>query len=509
LNLLEPRTNWIVGAAVVLLVALLVRGYGLEQPLFYSDEAFSWRVCTYTFGEMILRVAGDTHPPGHFVVQKAWMQCLGDSPHSLRGLSILFGLATVGLAMMLLYRWREGQTNWGVAWWLVAPAAIALHAGQISVSQTARMYSMGCFLGLLSSWLLVRALASARYQAFVLYGVAAAALMLTHNYGVFTAAAQFLWLGGIVIAKHFRWPRQRARRLAGHSLLAVAVCVIVYAPWLGALANQTRRVWRGFWVPPVSRAMLLDEFLVWATGLRAGQSSYAECAIALCLVTMVIGWSVYRRHALCLLFVVQAILPWIATLLMSTIGGRPLLQERYLIFSSAAMLVAMGVFLVHARGLLGKLLVSINLLAMTAVGAIEHLDTMPREHAIANQIVASVRQAYRRGDAMVVSDIRSLNVLKYYAAQQAWDFPRLYCFVPDNATGGHVNHLSSIRGEDIVWSDANPPDDVQRIWIVNYPAVYVTQNLKAWRTDYKADYPPMRRSFESGVRVERLKRRRR
>jgi hypothetical protein len=455
---------------------------------------------------MIWRVAEDTHPPGHFVMQKIWMGCLGDSPHSLRGLSVVFGLATVGLAMRLLYRRRVGQTNWGVAWWLVAPAAIALHAGQISVSQTARMYSMGCFLGLLSSWLLVRALASARYQAFALYGLAAAALMLTHNYGVFTVAAQFLWLGGVVIAKHFDWPRQRARRLAGHALLAVAVAVIIYAPWLGALANQTQRVWRGFWVPPVSRAMLLDEFLVWATGLRAGGSSYAESAIALCLVTMVIGWSVYRRHALCLLFVVQAVLPWIATLLMSTIGGRPLLQERYLVFSSAAMLVAIGVYLVHARGLGGRLLVSINLLAMTTVGAIEHMDAMPREHALANRIVSSVRQAYREDDAMVVSDIRSLNVLKYYAAQQAWNFPRLYCVVPDDATGGHVNHLSSIRAQDIAWNDAKPPDDIGRVWIVNYPAIYVIENLKAWRKDYDAEYPPMRRSFESGVYVERYER---
>jgi hypothetical protein len=408
--------------------------------------------------------------------------------------------------MMLLYRRRVGQKTWRTVCWLVAPAALALHGGQISVSQTARMYSMGCFLGLLSSWLLVRALSSARFQAFISYGLAAATLMLTHNYGVFTVAAQFLWLGGVVIAKHFCWPRQRARRLAGHSLLAVAVAVIVYAPWLGALANQTQRVWRGFWVPPVSRAMLLDEFLVWATGLRAGGSSYAECAIALCLVAMVIGWSVYRRHALCLLFVVQAILPWLATLLMSTIGGRPLLQERYLVFSSAAMLVAIGVFLVHARGLLGKLLVSINLLTLTAVGTLEHMDAMPREHAIANQMVASVRQAYREDDAMLVSDIRSLNVLKYYAAQQAWDFPRLYCFVPDDATGGHVNHLSSIRGEDIVWSSAQPPDDVQRIWIINFPASYVVADLAKWRKEHEADYPPMRRSFESGVRMERYER---
>lgn len=42
-----------------------------------ADEAFSWRVAAMPLSDLMQRVAGDTHPPLHFLILKAWMAVAG------------------------------------------------------------------------------------------------------------------------------------------------------------------------------------------------------------------------------------------------------------------------------------------------------------------------------------------------------------------------------------------------------------------------------------------------
>jgi len=187
--------------ALVLGAAVRVDRLGLEELT--TDEAFSWRMTTHAPADIVARTATDVHPPFYYLVLDAWTALAGDSPAALRGLSLIFGLATVGLAYLLYVEVdRYAGTSTGRAGALAAALLVALHADQVEHSRHVRMYGLGVLLAALTAWLLLRALRSERRAAswWAAYAVAAAALCYTHYYGAFTIASQ-LAAAGLFLAQ--------------------------------------------------------------------------------------------------------------------------------------------------------------------------------------------------------------------------------------------------------------------------------------------------------------------
>ncbi len=139
--------------AAVLCSAGLLRGWGLDDPVVTHDESFSWRVTQYPLGDMLLRVGRDGHAPLYFVLLQGWTALCGDSPAALRGLSVLLGVAAVGMIHVLVRdagrpaRGDKASDNALFRGATVAALVAAIHPLPVISSRTARMYSLSAASG--------------------------------------------------------------------------------------------------------------------------------------------------------------------------------------------------------------------------------------------------------------------------------------------------------------------------------------------------------------------------
>jgi 4-amino-4-deoxy-L-arabinose transferase-like glycosyltransferase len=170
-------------------------------------------------------IAGEPHPPGYYVVMLGWTKWFGSSILALRLPSILFGVASI-LLIYVLARYTED-----VLTALLAAAMLALNGFHVYWSQAARMYSMACFLGLLSTVLLLLIVrqSTRRRMYKILYVVFTLAGLATHVYFWPLFVAQALW----VFVTHLR-----ARSLPGLFWLQIFT-FIVASPLVAIAAYQT------------------------------------------------------------------------------------------------------------------------------------------------------------------------------------------------------------------------------------------------------------------------------
>ena len=156
-----PGTRTIVGLAALTLLGAALRMEGIAvksmshpemwAPLIPLPEELADPPERPSLRDLLNYNLGvDTHPPGYYLFLWAWMKCFGASLWAIRMPSVLFGAASIPLV------WWLGQlTGLPAAGWVTA-ALLALNGYHIAWSSFGRMYSMACFLGLLSSVLLLK-----------------------------------------------------------------------------------------------------------------------------------------------------------------------------------------------------------------------------------------------------------------------------------------------------------------------------------------------------------------
>ena len=141
----------------------------------------------------------------------------------------------------------------------------AVYPLYVYYAQEARMYTLLTFLGVLAGYALLRAtvdegrttndasgsssfvlrLSSARW--WLLFVLAAAAMLYTHYFGVFLLLAYGIcWLGWLIWGKSPTWPTRKA--LLAAFAASTAAIVLLYLPWLPATLNRYRAdvsYWQG------------------------------------------------------------------------------------------------------------------------------------------------------------------------------------------------------------------------------------------------------------------------
>ncbi|MFH1048820.1 MAG: glycosyltransferase family 39 protein, partial [Patescibacteria group bacterium] len=204
----------------ILVIGLILRLYNLIAVSLWHDEAFSALLIRYPFGEMIARIILDVHPPLYYIILRVWDILLGDSLLSLRLFSAFFGVLTIYFTYLFV---KTAFKNEKLS--LISAAFIAINPFQIQYATEARMYTLGTFLIVLSSWLLAKAIETRsasekeifknayltdekstargilaklaikikKYKWWILYGISAALAIYTHYYLIFSVAAQALF----------------------------------------------------------------------------------------------------------------------------------------------------------------------------------------------------------------------------------------------------------------------------------------------------------------------------
>ena len=342
--------------ALTAIVALAVglRAWRLNDRGLWFDEAFSWRLTTFDWGEMVRRAALDNNPPLYYLLLKLWTTCFGASRGAMRSLSALAGTA-VCLATYLFvreaYRADGGrrfvppdQARWTA---LVAAALVATSVLQIRWSWEARMYSLGALLAALSSWLLLRALHAPQAPSrWLAYAASALAFAYTHTFALFSLLAQGLYALGYLSRAGCQTADRAAalvagkRRWAGPLLAAVAVAA-AYAPWLTVLSAQHEQVRQSFWIGPLTRAsvpkaayaLFVDPM---ETAMDDGQGWVWAGACAVVLIALM-----FRPVAADGLFFLSAAVP-IGMAAAVSAWDTPIFYPRYFVFAELFLLAAVA-----------------------------------------------------------------------------------------------------------------------------------------------------------------------
>lgn len=381
---------------------------------------------------------------------QGWEAVCGDSPWALRGLSVLLAALTVPLTYATCLAALSGigrmaSPSRGGA--LFAAFLVAVHPAQVGPGQTARMYPLGVFLAALSSWLLVKALARPREPllAWTCYGITAAALAYTHYYGLFALAAHGLFAAVYVGAQLWVLGWRQARGLVGWLVFAGIVVAGLFAPWLPAFVQQQGDVRDNFWIPQVSFDEAERVFWTWCTGL-AYLDSWERAAWLVVLLGS-LGWTVYSRSWASGFFLIQAVVPWLLSIAWSLWSGRSIFYDRYLTFAQWALLCYWGTVFAGLPGWPWRLLL-VAIVGSSAAWEVQwHSRSGPPALA---QAAAFLKEHYQPGDEVWTDSPAASNRLRYYAAQEGLRDIPVKCSVHFAGVKGHIVHLSSLSGEDIL-----------------------------------------------------------
>ncbi len=334
----------------ITLVALYIRLEGLGEPSLWVDEAMSVVFASKPLPELLqLLVTDDVHPPLYPVLLHFWIGFAGSSEAAVRMPSVLFGVLLVpliyatGSRLELLAEPKRQRSLSLVG--LVGAAIAALSAFYIGYSQAARNYMAVTFMGLLSSYLLLRALSQGGRANWAGYALATVLALYTHYTAFLLLPFHLLFV--LLTVRSYRG----AWRWWGGCLLSVAVA---YLPWLGYSAGQLQRI-SDYWPGTLQlEAALRTTLLFFVAGGGAGSGSSIILPLLLGLALLAAGLGALLLGALrkgtsqhLFFLLLYLVLP--AALLLAVAYYRPKFDPRYL------LLVTPAFYLTLAWGVVGLL----------------------------------------------------------------------------------------------------------------------------------------------------------
>ncbi len=481
--------TWDWGWLTVMAAAVAFRlPHWTDRSLWY-DESSSWQTAKFPFPEMMQSIRLNVHLPLYYTLLKGWMAIWGESVASLRGFSIAFGVLTVAgmdLFARELYRASssgDDQEQNARRFARVVAGLVAVSPFQIFASIEARMYSLGTTLAAFSSWLLLRILRErGTSRLWWAYGATAAGLLYTHHYGLFTVAAQYLFLALYLVWLLGAGARAEARAVfAGAAVVGLAVA-IVYLPGLALLRIQTGRVRQDYWIPEMTWRIFsgtFSQFLIPTHGfdfLIGGWVVFAVLALACGLVAM----GGRRGDGLVL---ASAIVPMLGSAAISTV--QPIWLHRYFLFAQLFFLTAMAlaVWKVTRRVVVLRW-VLVTLLFAILVGAnVAFWKYLDIPHGTGVRGAVEMILAKRRDDEIIVTpDHHQYFPLKYYLGGRAT--VRLLQPDPDLFWGPHL-----IRPGDLITTDQLDDALCRGVWLVGrLPTPEITPKLAKARLLERSEF---------------------
>jgi 4-amino-4-deoxy-L-arabinose transferase-like glycosyltransferase len=225
------RTGVAAGVLALLLVATGLRLYRLEAQSVWDNEAFSMVTSRLSAHEMTARLVQDfIHPPLYQYALHWWFGIFGFGVFQARILSVVFGVAAVGMM------YRLGSLTFGKRTGLIAALLLAVSQLSVEYSQESRSYAMTMCAIIFTAilfWLALRRRTKLPWLGFLL---SAALLIYLHYLAGLSVACLFVyaWLARVppsgTLAPETSRKRQRPIPVKW-LLLGVVLIVVAFIPW--------------------------------------------------------------------------------------------------------------------------------------------------------------------------------------------------------------------------------------------------------------------------------------
>jgi mannosyltransferase len=438
-----------ISLAILTAAGTFARFYGISVRAMY-DEAASWNIARLPWRSFWQALWDFEANMGlYYLILRPWLH-LGNSEVVVRGLSVLFGVATIPVLYLVgsrLFSQRVG---------LVAAALLAVHAFHIRWSQEARSYALLVLLLTWSTLLLVSALQGERARGrWAGYIVLSALACYCHLFAVFVIAAQWLW----IIVKRF--PDIRSR-IPG---LICQVVLIAPAGLYAAFRNQGQLDW----IQPLSARDLLELCRSWVGSAPGGYGM----ALLFCFYGVLgvlgiatgLGSRSRSRRLDAALPVLWAVVPSGAIILGSIV--KPILVDRYLLpcLPALLLLVSLGIDFLLSRG---RVWMWVGVSTTVAVFALDVHGSVVRHREARQETSLNGLKAMSRyvlshqepGDAAIFFNAEPHLSFKYYAALAgATQAPKIV--IPDYR--GATTAQQYIPSREEIQAAAAP---FPRVWLI-------------------------------------------
>lgn len=463
---------------LIIIVGIGLRSYELTARSLWFDEAFSWRLIQFPFTEMISRDAADVHPPLYYIFLRSWAWVFGSKLIALRAFSVFFA----GLTLLMTYvfavsAWRSRTHA------LFATAVMAISAWQIAFAWEARMYTLGTFLALASTWFLLKAYRAASKPSdvttqaawWILYAITAAAFAYTHYFAFFTIAAHAIFILGIVIKKTkgrigeiMQWP------ITYLAAAAAVLATVLYIPWIPTFIQQNMQVQDNYWVPKIGGWSIPDTFFRFfiPTAEIPAHTGIHILLTALPIIFTILGWiwltagSKKPHRDADWLVGLCGFIPFILVIVISFVS-QSLYQDRFLVFANLFVLLALATLIFRLPWKTARttaMVVTLVGLSVTGVKFWFELDipNRPGAHAAAEYIFAHRQD----NEPVLVSSPFVYFAIEHYAKE---DYkgqlnPDLYS---DTGALLHFSGGPILTTEDIVGPDYFNTIQADTLWVVD------------------------------------------
>jgi len=238
--LAKPGQNRIVVAVtIIVLLGLVLRVINLGSRNLWYDEAFAVLYAEKSFSTILYGTitqvegaAADVHPLLYYFFLHLWMGLLGQSPFVVRLPSVIFGLASIVLALSI------GQRLFDSGAGLLAAVITAIAPFPINYSQENRMYSLLCLLSLLTVYFFIRCWKGSGYGNWLGFILVATLSLYTHNLAFLVILALDLF---VLLTR--RW------RLLKPLIVSHLALGLLFSPWLTIVFSQFGKIRQAYWVP--------------------------------------------------------------------------------------------------------------------------------------------------------------------------------------------------------------------------------------------------------------------
>lgn len=219
---LSERRRIAAGLLVLLALSFLLR-YTAIHARYWIDEGLSVGIAGHPLSGIPGLLRQDGSPPLYYLLLGVWTRLVGDGEARTHALSLGFALLTIPCGFAL----ARALFSERAAWFTAVIAALIPFLSYYA--QETRMYSLMVLLSMLAGGTFAMVFIQGRRRWLPAFALSGAALIYTHNWGLFLMAGSFLAL----------LPLLRTRTVSLRDvLIGYGAIVVLYLPWVPTLLYQ-------------------------------------------------------------------------------------------------------------------------------------------------------------------------------------------------------------------------------------------------------------------------------